>query len=201
MRSTSTRRRNWLISRRSSRCAAPGRVTLLLGNHDFHYLSYVVERYSGYSFATQRALGRRVDEWVAEGILEAAAYLDGRLYTHAGVTRTWAVDWNVAVAPTDLPQALAELLHYRPRAFGFHTDVGAASQDPSGDDVWQGPLWVRPRSLRADAYCGGQVFGHTVVGAAGIEVGEVGFSVDGLSRGEWVVVREGVAEVRRDKGR
>ncbi len=178
--------------------APAGYVTLLIGNHDYHYLSYVVERYSGYDFATQRALRYRVDELVKARTLAAAAYLDGRLYTHAGVTRRWAADWEVDAAPEDLAETLDELLFHQPRAFGFHPAVDSLRYDPSGDDVWQGPLWVRPRSLRYDPYCGGQVFGHTVLPEGyDIRPNDVGFSVDALFKGQYVVVEDGVVGVRR----
>lgn len=35
--------------------------------------------------------------------------------------------------------------------------------DPSGDDICQGPLWVRPQSLLKDAYYKWQIVGHTEV--------------------------------------
>ena len=175
-----------------------GRVTLLIGNHDYHYLSYVVERFSGYGFATQRALRFRIDGLVKDNTLVAGAYVDGRLYTHAGVTKTWAADWDIDAAPSDLPAALDELLHHRPIAFTFQPPQNYVDYDPSGDSVWQGPLWVRPRSLRRDAYCAGQVFGHTVLPkGVNIEPNDVGFSVDALFKGQYIVVEDGVVEVRQ----
>ena len=32
---------------------------------------------------------------------------------------------------------------------------------PSGDEISQGPLWIRPESLLQDAYYPKQVVGHT----------------------------------------
>lgn len=178
--------------------APAGYVTLLIGNHDYHYLSYVNDRFSGYDFATQRVLRERVDEMVKAQVLVAGAYVDGRLYTHAGVTKTWAADCGIDAAPEDLPDALNELLFHRPRAFTFQPPQNYTDYDPTGDSIWQGPLWVRPRSLRADAYCGGQIFGHTVLPkGARIRPQDIGFSIDALFSGQYIVVTDGVAEVRR----
>ena len=178
--------------------APAGFVTLLIGNHDYHYLSYVSDRFSGYDFATQRVLRERVDELVKNKTLVAGAYVDGRLYTHAGVTKTWASDWDIDAAPEDLPGALNELLFHRPRAFTFQPPQTYADYDPTGDSIWQGPLWVRPRSLRADAYCGGQVFGHTVLPKGyDIRPHGIGFSIDALFKGQYITVVDGEVAVRQ----
>ena len=194
----------------------PARVTLLLGNHDYHYLDSVHERYSGYSFQTQRALVRRLDPLVRDGTLRAAFAADGRLYTHAGVTRTWAADWELARFCTGAPAAeavgeapaawtpaaaaaaLNALLVAYPAAFAYQPPPEGRLNDPFGDRAWQGPLWVRPRTLIADALLEGQVVGHTVLPqGAPITPHPVAFSTDALWDGQYVVVEDGVVSPRR----
>ena len=192
----------------------PARVTLLLGNHDYHYLDGVHERYSGYSFKTQRALIGRLEPLVRDGVLRAAFAADGRLYTHAGVTRTWAEDWELARfrapdsaavgpeapdwTPASAAAALDALLVAHPAAYAYQPPPEGRLNDPYGDRPWQGPLWVRPRSLIADALVEGQIVGHTVLpkGQA-IAPHPVAFSTDALWDGQYLVVEDGVALPRR----
>ena len=65
------------------------------------------------------------------------------LFTHAGVSplfmdREFGVDnWSKESVVVDLN----ELLRYRPSAFEFN------GVDGSGDNTYQTPIWIRPRSL------------------------------------------------------
>ena len=191
------------------RARRPDHVTLLLGNHDYHYLDSVHERYSGYAFETQRALIGRLDPLVRDGTLRAALAADGRLYTHAGVTRTWAADWELHTfrpdhAPDGLWTAataaapLDALLRAYPMAFGYQPPPEGRLNDPYGNRAWQGPLWVRPDALRADALVEGQVVGHTVLPqGATIAPHPVAFSTDALWDGQYLVVEDGTPRPRR----
>lgn len=151
----------------------------LLGNHDYHYFS------GGHPEACRRIEGAyglkisRVFEANRERLLAAyGATIDGRpaIATHAGLTATWLEDNGLTGTPPNprlaareeygadaagLAGSLNDLLAKRPEAFAFVDRWGA---NLSGDDPFQGPLWVRPSSLLADAPFGfDQYVGHTHV--------------------------------------
>ena len=127
----------------------PDDVTLLIGNHDYHYMEGSNERYSGFQTwtcynITQLLLDNRDKLQFAHSV--------GRwLLTHAGVTKKWCFNNNV-----DLNNVVESINQLELSAFRF---VG---QDTYGDSSISGPLWVRPRSLylnRIDGWI--QAVGHT----------------------------------------
>jgi Calcineurin-like phosphoesterase len=135
----------------------PGRFTLLLGNHDFHYLPQAGEHYSGYQhlFADEifRALKPALDERLISICIQNGKYL----VSHAGLTRTWCRSQNI---PLRNPVEAVNLLFYqKPEAFRF---LPGWQCEPTGDEPEQGPLWVRPDSLKKDYLRGFiHVAGHT----------------------------------------
>src|SRR5690349_5391201 len=68
----------------------PTKVVLLLGNHDFHYLPNVHEKYSGYQLSAAPEIGNMLTDALAENLLQMSFVSEGYLFTHAGVTKTWA---------------------------------------------------------------------------------------------------------------
>lgn len=132
----------------------PDKVILLIGNHDYHYWPGVNERYSGYQ-STMRATFEY--EFQTYGYLFQMAHEQGgTLFTHAGVTNQWCKDNNLTDSVVPLTEQINDLFKYKPQAFGFY------GFDPYGDNITQGPIWVRPRSLMRDSVEGyKQVVGHT----------------------------------------
>jgi predicted MPP superfamily phosphohydrolase len=126
-------------------------VFLLTGNHDLHYLLND-EIYSGYqddyAVLINLALTENIDH------LQIAYENHGLLFTHAGLTETLAAEHNVDRG------GVAEFLNTLPlTAFKFSRKE---PYDPSGDAKHQGPMWVRPKSLKKDAYGGYiHIVGHT----------------------------------------
>ncbi|MDR2398698.1 MAG: metallophosphoesterase [Spirochaetaceae bacterium] len=135
------------------RARADRRIKLCLGNHDYHYLGGVSERYSryqaGYSHKIRAVLEENMD--LLEVVYGTA---DQYLISHAGVS-TWFMERMQQAgyaAVEDINRAFAQ----DPKAFGFN---GA---NPFGDDITQGPLWIRPRSLEQQPLAGyHQIVGHT----------------------------------------
>ncbi|MDR1893480.1 MAG: metallophosphoesterase [Spirochaetales bacterium] len=131
------------------------RIKLCLGNHDYHYLKNIPpgEQYSGFQEKHHPAIQKILEENID---LLKIVYLtrDNYLISHAGITCTFMQRLKVAgVAKVeDINQAF---LRDR-RLFRFY------GQDPFGNDVTQGPLWVRPDALVRDAVPGYiQIVGHT----------------------------------------
>lgn len=140
------------------------KVVLFIGNHDFHYLS-VGETYSGYN--PTYATGIEYDYLrpaIEEGLIVAAHREDNYLFTHAGLTKTWCKNVGVKLSG-DIVEQVNDLWKYTPRVFGWAVNPlkkMSAYTDPYGDDIWQGPLWIRPSSLYKDKIDNFiQVVGHT----------------------------------------
>lgn len=117
-------------------------VILLIGNHDHHYFPEV--GYTGTS-GFQKRIAPSIMQVVDENRehLQIAYQTNEFLFTHAGVSsvfmdQTFGVGgWKVETLANDLN----EMFMYRPRVFEFN------GIDPYGDDEYQTPLWIRPRSL------------------------------------------------------
>lgn len=161
----------------------PNKVTLLLGNHDFHYLKEAGDdRYSGFQDHHQEMIRDLLERAIVEDQIQVAYEADGVLYTHAGVTKTWLKDH--ATQGTALPINI--LFKNRPEAFRFAKE----GHSLHGDDPCQGPLWVRPDSLLGDKGVGKQVVGHTQQEHVLIKDGVAFIDTLGTSK-EYLVVEDG----------
>lgn len=155
-------------------------VILLLGNHDLHYL-LPGEQYSGYqplkAMDIREALGEAGDQ------LQYAAEIDGFLFTHAGVTKTWAEKWKIYM---DSPAESINKLGIEAFTFSMEQPF-----DPYGDTKHQGPLWVRPNSLledQIDIYF--QVVGHTEHKNITMKGKSIAL-IDSLPSGNYITIENG----------
>jgi predicted MPP superfamily phosphohydrolase len=132
------------------------KVITLLGNHDFHYTSGCIGTYSGFHNTLLFNMKLELDELIRDGVLIMAHQIDKYLFTHAGVTKTWANEVGIDV--NNLVDSLNEHLIYKPKVFNFRVGKNNSAY---GDDLTQGPLWVRPNSLIKDCLDYIHVVGHT----------------------------------------
>lgn len=140
----------------------PQKVILLTGNHDFHYIRGVGETYSGHQASYALEIGELVEGSIKDGLLQMCYLQDGYFFSHAGLTKTWCKEFlgndNPQVNEV-LVQTINDFLTYQPKVFKFNS---GANSSWTGDDVTQGPIWVRPFSLSKDkvddVVC---VVGHT----------------------------------------
>lgn len=137
----------------------PDKVILLLGNHDWHYseLCGTYEQYSGFNPITKMHVKRPLTDVILDGIIQASYLLDDKyLLTHAGVSKTWLEYADHKGERID--KFINDLLLTNSYLFDF------SGFNPYGDDVTQGPLWIRPRSLYNDLFDNYiQIVGHTKV--------------------------------------
>ncbi|MDR0551995.1 MAG: metallophosphoesterase [Spirochaetaceae bacterium] len=129
------------------------RIKLCWGNHDFHYfLNDPRERYSGY----QNNYAQKIYETLcSHKKLLNVVYTteDNILISHAGISNTFLREAELN-APEDINSAFAK----NPAILSFN------GVEPYGDEIQQGPLWIRPNSLISDACKGySQIVGHTVI--------------------------------------
>jgi len=129
------------------------KVTMLIGNHDFHYMSDCGGRYGGYNYMFAPEINQLLRE--NKHHLQAAYQSGKYLFTHAGVSREWyesnfSEDGNIA-------DQINELWRWDKRSFN-HTGMEAY-----GDVPEEGPMWIRPRALRSSLLDENiiQVVGHT----------------------------------------
>lgn len=134
------------------------KVVLLLGNHDFHYLSVADERYSGFQNGYFYTISRLLEDNLEH--MQMAWSHNNYLFTHAGVTNTWLSEaLGTRNFPEDISTVVNEIFKTQPRKFRFTPGVYHSN---TGDDVTQSPIWVRPRSLTLDRVVGPiHVVGHT----------------------------------------
>jgi hypothetical protein len=169
----------------------PDKVVLLIGNHDYHYLS-MGETYSG--FNPTYAMGIEHDYLRPNLDLFKICHTEGEfLFSHAGFTRTWVKDLkiNLPVRTETLDNIDTEIndfWKYKQHVFGWKRNPSkkmSAHTDSYGDNIWQGPLWVRPDSLNADRIKGWtQVAGHTEMG--GIKYRDGVYYIDALEAGYYL---------------
>lgn len=136
------------------------KVVLLFGNHDYHYMSaFSTDKYSGYQPEHASSIQSIIDGGLSRGLLQMCSIDDGFLFTHAGVTKTWAKFANIDL--NKLEGSINKCFMMTPQMFKFMSYEGA---DRTGNNIWQSPIWVRPDSLCDDMIDGyTQVVGHTTM--------------------------------------
>jgi predicted phosphodiesterase len=139
----------------------PKQVVLLLGNHDYHYLSVAGETYSGYQPVLKMLVEADLKAAIDEQLLQVCLAHQQWLFSHAGISRTWCKQHQIdeRLPAPQFQDSVNHLLLAKPQAFAF---TMGPNHSPYGDDLCQGPLWIRPNSLRKDAIADyAQVVGHT----------------------------------------
>lgn len=165
------------------------KVTMLIGNHDFHYMSDCGGRYGGWS-AWHSA---EISELLRENKQHLqVAYSSGRyLFSHAGISK----EWYESVFPDnnrsgDIADQVNELWSYDKRAFN-HTGM-----NPYGEDPGEGPMWIRPKSLKSsplhDSWI--QIVGHTHMHQ--IEYDDNHYFVDTLPY-EYLTIEDGTPVIHK----
>lgn len=134
----------------------PDKVITLLGNHDYHYTSGCIGSYSGFDYSIMFNMRLELDDLIKEGVLIMAHQIGNYLFTHAGVTKTFCQEQKIDT--DNLVESLNEHLIHKPNVFNFRLGKNYSAY---GDDINQGPLWVRPISLLDDGLDYIHVVGHT----------------------------------------
>ena len=143
------------------------KVTLLSGNHD--HANYCAPDYAGAcsGFQNDRAYEIRniLDPLRESREIQACKIIENYLFVHAGVSETWCENNNIAL--DNIEQEINDLFQKDLIPFIFQDNpkkMDIRGTDPYGDNIFQGPFWIRPYSLEMDAVQGYiQVIGHTGV--------------------------------------
>lgn len=160
-------------------------VILLLGNHDFHYLKEAQEKYSGFNAFKFVDINEILQPAVNSGLVQMCFVHDKYVFTHAGVTKTWADSYNIKL--DDLENSINQLFAENKPAFRF--EMGN-NFDQSGNDVTQPPIWVRIPSLLIDAIDGvTYVVGHTTLKEMAMTERLIGIDTIGTT-GEYLEIND-----------
>lgn len=139
----------------------PDKVTLLLGNHDYHYINGVKETYSGYGVATKLFIGDVITHEVEQGSFQICCKVDNDVISHAGISKVWLKQTGLEDEDDDkVLDNINNMLTLNLEFFRFNPGRNMSNQ---GNDITQGPLWIRPPSLGVNARFRKQIIGHTPV--------------------------------------
>lgn len=180
------------------------KVILLLGNHCIHYWPGIGDtNTSGYQAGMAPTF-----EWIFQSnkeLFKMAYKHENILFTHSGFAPTWI---EMLVKFSNVPKELAQynietidqtindIWKYKPLSFLFRDYNGRS--DSYGDDPYQSPVWIRPKSLMKD--CQEikkdiiQVVGHTSQNSIDIKGKATGgryYFIDTLgTSGEYLIIQE-----------
>lgn len=193
------------------------RVYLLIGNHDHHYWPGVID--NGGTSRYRRNMAAEFERFFKENAnhFQMAVIVNDRLCSHAGVssvfleeTGYWTETLNTGTEP-GIDNYLNRMLSDTPNEFKFEMAIGRNEEsfrmflDPTGDNVEQSPIWIRPLSLMRsnkkdpwirDEYV--QIVGHTRMRKIDIEHNVTGgryVFIDALEQGEYLIDTDGVFSV------
>jgi hypothetical protein len=169
---------------------SPDKVVLLLGNHDYQYLSYVGEHYSGYQADKKSKISSLLELAIEDGMLQACYSYKNWVFTHAGITKTWLRNSGGNIKTIE--DSVNRIFLDYPRSFCF---IEGKNHSNYGDDVTQSPFWVRPKSLLEDKIVGfKQVVGHTH--QKHIQITDDIFFIDTLEPGnEYLIINNDKPEI------
>ena len=183
-------------------------ITLLIGNHDYHYYPGIDETgTSGY----QTLLAPSIKHVVGDNkqYLQAAYQVGEFVFTHAGLSSEWLddsiEDWNA----DNVVEKVNELFQYQPGKIAYRSYKQVGDQvygaQGYGNETFQGPLWIRPsalmnankKTLRKKII---QVVGHTPQDNIDIEGKATGgryYFIDTLeyNQGQYLIVKDGVVSL------
>jgi hypothetical protein len=119
------------------------KVIMLVGNHDYHYMPECRnETYSGFQEVLYFEIARLLEE--NRHHLQMAFKYDDLVFSHAGVSPEFLLDNNWG--DQDMVEFINDLWYFRPHKFRFaHSEYEYSDQ--YGDNTFQSPLWIRPKSL------------------------------------------------------
>ncbi len=154
------------------------KCTLLIGNHDFHYLRGISERYSGFQELHHWDIQIALEENMSH--LQMCYKWEDYIFTHAGISKTWLK--STGYEEGDVEDFVNTLFINKRRLFTF------SGNDPYGDDVTQSPIWIRTKSLSKDAIEGIHVIGHTSVSVIKIDKNRI--MVDAIGSKQYLIIED-----------
>lgn len=164
--------------------ANPTKVVLLFGNHEFHYLRGSVNKYAGYQATQQWDFQELLEEALKDDLMTMCYTYKKLMFTHAGVTKTWAN--NNEILLYDVENEINYLFKRYKQYFDFQLGLNYSD---IGDDVNQGPIWIRPNSLKQDRLDGYiHIVGHTSSDDIDIDLENNVIVIDTLKANKYLLI-------------
>ena len=176
-------------------------VVLLIGNHDMHYFPEMGNTgTAGYQYNHAYQISDVIDR--TRNHLRMAHQIDNILFTHAGFSPVWLETIFGKGYKLNENQTYADLINdiwrYKPKTFCFSTPAFGFT-DSYGDNEYQSPVWIRPKSLqRASKELKKeiiQVVGHTAqdrIDINGKAKGGRYYYIDTIeTSGEYLIIEDG----------
>ena len=184
-------------------------VVLLLGNHDYHYYPGIEDSgTSGYQTLMAPSIKAAVND--NKEHLQVVFKFNEFVFSHAGLSSEWLDDTFVKWDIDSVDNAVNDLLTYQPNKIAYlsfkYYNYGEPNEQASlasgyGDENFQGPIWIRPKSLMKANYDTLrnqiiQVVGHTPqkqIDIKGMSTGGRYYFIDTLeyNQGQYLVVKDG----------
>lgn len=172
-------------------------VILLTGNHDVHYQRWALQSGEVYSgFQSLRAYEICQEFELNQDLFQMAYKMDNLLFSHAGISQTWLELMKIK-NDENMVDIINDYAKFKPNVFAFGALRTRSYCDPYGDDIFQGPTWIRPRSLMKNSKGLGytQIVGHTTQKQIDIEGKSTGgkyYFIDTLgTSGEYLIIEDG----------
>lgn len=166
------------------------KVILLTGNHDaIYHPSFIAAGQHSSGFQNMYATDIQHILQENKEYLQMCFIHDKFIFTHAGISGTWLQ--HVCIEQDEnLEQSINEMWVHKPLAFTF------SGYDPSGDDITQSPIWIRPHSLEKDRIYGIHVVGHTAMKTLNVKWNKNLILIDTLgTTGEYLKIIDGIPSV------
>ena len=161
---------------------------LLLGNHDYHYLSSVKERYSRFNEDMYDKIHFIFDYLVESNNIKLIYIQDNFIFSHAGISKEWLNNRST--------QNLEGLININNIDLNTLKFVGF---DGYGYDPNSSPIWIRIQSLCAHMIDGyKQVVGHTRIEKASIICKDL-YLLDSLENGYYAILEDGELMIKKYK--
>ena len=129
----------------------PDRVTLLIGNHDYHYIDMLLDG-SRKNYSLQEKLN---DLYITDkDYFQIAKQIDDTLFTHAGVSTAWLKRHDLTLPKTDADLYLNEIYKTAPDIF-WEMSWERGGWNSTGSPIWHD---IREFDIEPDFF---EVFGHT----------------------------------------
>ena len=180
------------------------KVTLLIGNHDYHYYPGIEDNgTSGYQTLMAPSIKHVVSD--NKQYLQAAYQVGEFVFTHAGLSSEWLDDMVDGWSVDSLDATVNDLFRFQPQKLAYRPYKQVGDQvygvGGYGSETFQGPLWIRPKALMAanrDTLRKQiiQVVGHTpqdTIDIKGKSTGGRYYFIDTLEYGQnqYLVVKDG----------
>jgi hypothetical protein len=140
----------------------PDKIILLIGNHDLAAFDTNANK-CRYINGTYEQIAPIFYNGIKENIFQLCYFINNNIVcSHAGFSKTWLDDAGLSFDEFSLNKDFKEQVENKTVISTYDFIYNKVRQDMSGDNIWQSPLWIRPRSLFQDSLDNViQVVGHT----------------------------------------